>query len=96
MTILLYLFAGFLVVASLNILYRMPKAFYNHPIEDYLVWTTFLFGACAAIYKAWWLPLGIAFLVAFVFTILKILRHGPSPKPTLERGPPSERQDGPV
>ena len=75
MTILLYLVAGFLAVSSLGILYRMPRAAHNHPVEDYLVWGTFLFGACGAMVITMWWPLGIAFLVACVFTLLEVVRR---------------------
>jgi len=49
MTIVLYVVAGVVAVRSLNILCRMPRAAHNHPIEDYLVWTTHLAGAAGAI-----------------------------------------------
>jgi len=74
MTIVLYVVAGLVAVSSLNILCRMPRAAHNHPIEDYLVWTTHLAGAAGAILLTRWYPLGLAFLVALVFTALKVLR----------------------
>ena len=74
MTIVLYVVAGFLAVASLNILCRMARAVRNHPTEDYLVWTAHLAGASGAIILTRWWPLGLAFLVAFAFTVLKVVR----------------------
>ncbi len=74
MAILLYVVAGLVAVGSLNILFRMPRSIHNHPIEDYLVWSTHLIGACVAILLARWWPLGVAFLVALAFTALKVVR----------------------